>query len=123
LRIDTGENWLLTLVRGRINFGSHASVLHNAQYRLFVIICPPLKLSSEKKKKNIVRKKNVEKFFPLEPPTKTLPPFKMAANKDTDEDIQHLSVAQQCKCENRCIDYLELQSELNEVRLESKSVK
>jgi len=43
--------------------------------------------------------------------------MKMAAYKGSDEDIQHLSVAQLCKCENRCIDYLELQSELNEVRL------
>ena len=48
----------------------------------------------------------------------------MAAYKVSSEDMQRdLSVAQQCKCENRCIDYLKLQSELNEVRLELKSVK
>ena len=47
----------------------------------------------------------------------------MVAYKVSKEDIQHdLSVAQQCKCENRCIDYLKLQSELNEVRLELKSL-
>jgi len=48
----------------------------------------------------------------------------MAGYEVSKEDIQHdLNEAQQCKCENRCIDYLKLQSELNEVRLELKSVK
>ena len=39
-------------------------------------------------------------------------------------DIQHdLSDAQQCKCENRCVNCFKLQNELREVRLELKSVK
>jgi hypothetical protein len=48
----------------------------------------------------------------------------MVAYKVNNEDIEHdLHVAQQCKCEKRCIDYHKLQSEMNEVRLELKSVK
>jgi len=48
----------------------------------------------------------------------------MAAYKVSKKDIQHVSSeAQQCECENRCIDCFNLQSELNEVRLELQSVK
>jgi hypothetical protein len=48
----------------------------------------------------------------------------MATYKVSNEDIKHdLSEAQQFKCENRCIDCLKLQSELNEVRMEWKPVK
>jgi hypothetical protein len=48
----------------------------------------------------------------------------MAAYKVSKKDIQHVSTeAQQCECENRCIDCFKLQSELNEVRLEFPSVK
>jgi hypothetical protein len=47
----------------------------------------------------------------------------MAANKVSNVDIQHgLSEAQQCKCENRCVNCFKLQSELHKVRLELKSV-
>jgi len=47
-----------------------------------------------------------------------------AANKVSNKGIQHdLSEAQQCKFENMCIHCFKLQSELNEVRLELKSVK
>jgi hypothetical protein len=46
------------------------------------------------------------------------------ANKISNKGIQHdLNETQQCKCGNRCIDCFKLQSELNEVRLELKSVK
>jgi len=96
--------------------------LRNAQYKLFTLFAP-LKLSSGKKKNN-PRKNFVEKFSSISPFHKKLPPFKMAAYKGSDEDVQRvLSVAQQCKCENSCIDYLKLQSELNDRRLELKSVK
>jgi len=48
----------------------------------------------------------------------------MAAHKFSNTDIQHdLSEAQQCKCENRCVNCFKLQSELHEVRLELKSVR
>ena len=48
----------------------------------------------------------------------------MAASKVICQNVQHiLSGAQQCKCENRCVNCLKLQSELNEVKMELKSVK
>ena len=38
--------------------------------------------------------------------------------------MQHiLRGAQQCKCENKCVNCFKLQSELNEVKMELKSVK
>jgi hypothetical protein len=49
---------------------------------------------------------------------------RMAADKISNADIQNdISEAQQCKCENRCVNCFKLQSELHEVRLELKSVK
>ena len=47
-----------------------------------------------------------------------------AANKVSNKGIQRdLNEARKCKCENTCIDCFKLKSELNEVRLEFKSVK
>jgi hypothetical protein len=47
----------------------------------------------------------------------------MAACKGSSKDIKHvLSGAQHCECENMFVDCFK-QSELNEVRLELKSVK
>ena len=48
----------------------------------------------------------------------------IAASKVICQNVQHvLSGAQQCKCENRCVNCFKLQSELNEVKMELKSVK
>ena len=48
----------------------------------------------------------------------------MAANKDSNKDIQHdLHEAQQCKCKSRGVNCFKLRSKLHEVRLELKSVK
>jgi len=48
----------------------------------------------------------------------------MAASKVTYQDVQHaLSAAQRFKCENRCVNCFKLQSELNEVKMELKSIK
>ncbi len=47
----------------------------------------------------------------------------MAASKVICQKVQHvLSGAQQCKCENMCVICFKLQSELNEVKMELKSV-
>jgi len=79
---------------GKIDLGSHASILHNAQYRLFTLFAL-LKLSSKKKKKHKPRQHFVEKFSPISLFPKKLPPFKMAAYKGSDEDIHlDLSIAQ-----------------------------
>jgi hypothetical protein len=48
----------------------------------------------------------------------------MPASKVTNQDVQYaLSAAQRCKCENRCVNCFKLQSELNEVKMELKSIK
>jgi hypothetical protein len=37
--------------------------------------------------------------------------------------LHELSVSQQCQCDEECVDCLKLKNELNEVRIELKSVK
>ena len=48
----------------------------------------------------------------------------MAVSKVICQNVKHvLSAAQQCKCENRHVNCFKLQSELNAVKMELKSVK